>query len=74
MKSTYTQQTQILEALNNGARLTGLDGLRVAGTMKLSTRIGELIKRGHPIKSDWIERNGKRIKEYWIDEAERKVS
>lgn len=34
--------------------MTGIDGLAQAGTMKLSTRIGELIRQGHPIVKEWI--------------------
>lgn len=34
--------------------MTGIDGLAQAGTMKLATRIGELIRQGHPIVKEWI--------------------
>ena len=45
--------------------MTPLDGLRVAGTMKLATRIGELIKAGHPIIKEWLPLpNGKRVMSY----------
>jgi hypothetical protein len=45
--------------------MTPLDGLRIAGTMKLATRIGELIRDGHPIVKEWLDLpNGKRVMSY----------
>ena len=45
--------------------MTPMDGLRVAGTMKLATRIGELIKAGYPIVKEWLQLpNGKRVRTY----------
>ena len=45
--------------------MTPMDGLRVAGTMKLATRVGELIRAGHPIIKEWLTLpNGKRVKSY----------
>ena len=70
MTEIATQRTKILEYLMQGFTMTGLDGLRVAGTMKLATRVGELIKAGHPIIKEWITTTGekpKRIMSYKMD-------
>lgn len=60
------QQERILAHLARGRKLTALQALRIAGTMKLSTRVGELRKRNHDIQSRWIERGGKRFKQYFL--------
>lgn len=65
MTEIATQRKKILEHLSQGFTMTPLDGLRVAGTMKLATRIGELIKAGHPIIKEWLPLpNGKRVMSY----------
>ena len=50
-----TQKEAIAEYLRGGGELTALDGLKYFGTMKLSTRIGELEREGSiPIvHRDW---------------------
>lgn len=61
MTEIATQQRAILEHLQKGYIMTPKDGWKVAGTMKLSTRIGELIKKGHQIiKEPIIVMNGKK--------------
>jgi hypothetical protein len=66
MSCTQSQGALILRALKKGHALTPVDGFRLAGTMKLATRIGEL-RKDHPrIKSKWVVRNGKTVKQYWI--------
>lgn len=52
--TTETQQKAILKHLQEGYIMTPMDGWRVASTMKLSTRIGELIRKGHPIVKGWL--------------------
>lgn len=49
MADKRTQQKAILEYMEQGNVLTPLKALSVAGTMKLSTRVGELIRQGYPI-------------------------
>lgn len=50
-----TQKQAIAEYLLGGGELTALDGLKYFGTMKLSTRIGELEKEGFipHVHRDW---------------------
>ena len=51
-ETNMTQQTAIIKCLKKGFK-SGLDALREAGTMKLSTRVGELRKNGYVIVDKW---------------------
>ena len=65
-----TQHYDILRELRKGRVLTGIDGLSVAQSMKLSTRISELKKMGHNILSEPTRTDtGKRISKYWLSKA-----
>ncbi len=46
-KRSASQKQRILELLQEGQVLTPLDGLHGVGSMKLATRISELINEGH---------------------------
>lgn len=65
-----SQNLAILHYLQAGNTLTGLEALRLFGTMKLASRLSE-IKRDFPdikIKSEMIETDtGKRVAKYWIE-------
>ena len=58
-----TQHTLILKRLRKGWA-TPLDILKDCGSMKASTRIGELRMAGHVIVDKWVEAGGKRFKAY----------
>jgi hypothetical protein len=58
-----TQHALILKRLTKGWT-TPLDALKDAGTMKLSTRVGELRMAGYAILDKWVEAGGKRFKAY----------
>ena len=60
------QKQAILEHLKKGGSLTPIDALRLTGTMKLATRVSELRDMGHPIKDEWVEKDGAKFKRYWI--------
>lgn len=67
MTEITTQKKLILEALKKGETLTGLKALRIAGTMKLATRIGELERAGHVINKGWtMTPKGVRVRTYYI--------
>jgi len=67
MTEIANQKKLILEALKKGETLTGLKGLRIAGTMKLATRIGELERAGHVINKGWTKTpKGVRVRTYYI--------
>lgn len=61
-----SQKTEILNFLMAGERLTGIDGLKIFGTLALRNRISELRAEGHDIRDRVIEQNGKRFKEYYM--------
>ena len=63
-----SQENEILRYLQNGGRLTGLEGLRLFGTMKLASRISTLKRNGHNIESRIIKTpTGKYVSEYWLE-------
>lgn len=64
-----SQNQAILDYLRAGNSLTGLDALRLFGTMKLASRISELRDEGIVIKDEIIhnEQTGKHYKKYWIE-------
>lgn len=69
MTDTLSQRLAILEYLKKGYTMTPLDGWNVAKTMKLSTRVGELIRSGYPIIKEWyITPNGKRVMSYRLSQ------
>ena len=73
MADKQTQHKRILEYLKTGKVLTPLQALGVAGTMKLATRIGELIREGYPIVKEWyVTPSGKRVMSYRMEVEERK--
>ena len=64
-----SQNSRILEHLQNGFSITPLEGFQTFGTMNLAQRIAQLRSDGYKIKDRWIENpNGRRFKEYWIYE------
>lgn len=65
MTEIMTQQKAILEYLQKGYTMTPVEGWGVAKTMKLATRISELIKKGYPIIKEWyVAKSGKRCMSY----------
>lgn len=63
-----SQNQAILDYLKAGNSLTGLDALKLMGTMKLASRISELRDEGIEIKDETIhdKDTGKHYKRYWI--------
>jgi hypothetical protein len=66
-----TQYDRIIQCLKTGW-VSGLDALYQAGTMKLSTRVGELKNDGWNIRDRWDE--SKRFKQYKLVRPYRKTS
>ena len=62
-----SQSEQILAYLLAGNRLTPLDALRMFGSLRCGGRIFDLRKQGYDIRTEMVERNGKRFAEYWIE-------
>ena len=69
MKSaTESQNTQIINALIKGKRITPLDALDWFGCFRLSARISELKDVGWKIEKETvILKNVKRIARYYMD-------
>jgi hypothetical protein len=65
-----TQYDRIIQCLKKGW-VSGLDALYQAGTMKLSTRVGELRNDGWNIRDRWDE--SKRFKQYKLVRPYRKT-
>lgn len=64
---TACQCAKLQNALERGERITALEALRRFGCLRLSARIYDLKKRGVPIESETVKRNGKQFKEYFIE-------
>lgn len=63
-----SQKGDLLEYLKAGNTLTGLDGLKLFGSMSIRNRISELRAEGHNIKDALIRgENGKRYCKYWLE-------
>lgn len=60
------QKDAILDHLKSGRSITGLEALRLYGSIRLAARIEEFIKQGFPIKDEWFKDkfSGKRYKKY----------
>jgi len=65
-----SQNQAILDYLKAGNTLTGLDALKLFGTMKLASRISELRDEGINIQDETIHdtNNGKHYKKYWLSD------
>ena len=61
-----SQNQLILQALQEGEKLTPLDALERFGSFRLGARIYDLRQEGWAIKSTLIRKNGKQFSEYWI--------
>ena len=62
-----SQGYAIIKYLERGKTLTGLEALQKFGTMKLSTRIGELESAGYKIQREWFTTpSKKRVRLYYI--------
>lgn len=71
MPKPNNQHFLIIEYLKQCHTLTPLEAIKVAGTMKLSSRVGELKKLGYDIKDEWLKlENGKKVKRYWLNSLE----
>ncbi len=66
-----SQCTRILRHLKSGKSLTPLDGLKIAGSWRLSGRILELRRAGHNIVTIIEHRNGKHYARYKLAKGRR---
>ena len=59
-----TQSEEILQHIKLFGKITPLEALNLMGCFRLASRINDLRKEGHDIKTTMVERNGKRFAEY----------
>ena len=63
-----SQKLQILNHLKNQKSITPIEALADYGCMRLGARILELRNVGYDIRTDLVERNGKRFAEYVMED------
>lgn len=69
MESTVSQSNAILEYMQKGNSITGIEALDLFGCFRLPARIADLKKVGHIITSKMIKlANGKRVAQYTLVE------
>ena len=61
-----SQNTRILDYLKSGKKLTPIVALQKFGCFRLSARILDLRKEGHPIITENVTKKGKTFAEYRI--------
>lgn len=64
-KPNANQSAIILRAMQRGTKVSSMWGMK-RGIIRLTNRIGDLIKSGYAIESHFIKRNGKRYKIYQL--------
>lgn len=62
-----SQCEDILRHLQSGQPITPLEALERFGCMRLGGRIYDLKKSGHKIRTDLVEKNGKRFASYTLE-------
>lgn len=68
--STTTQTEDILKHLQSGRSLSPLEALERYGCFRLGARIYDLKKLGHDIKTELVEKNGKRFAAYRLEKTQ----
>lgn len=63
---TNSQTKQILEHMKQGNRITALEALTNFGCFRLAARINDLKKNGIPVSKEMVDRNGKKVAEYYF--------
>ena len=61
-----SQETQILSHLKRGP-IDPMKALTLNGCFRLAARISDLRDKGHDIRTQIIERDGKRFAKYWLN-------
>ena len=59
-----SQNDRLLAALQRGEVLTPLSALNIAGTLRLSERVRELVREGVPIEKERVQVGGKHVMSY----------
>lgn len=62
--NTESQTAAILAHLQDGKAITPLEALTLFNCMRLSGRVLDLRKAGHPIETELVKRGRKRVAQY----------
>ena len=65
-----SQEMLILSHLKRGP-IDPLKALKLYGCFRLAARIGDLRNKGYDIRTQIIERDGKRFAKYWLNKKPR---
>ena len=69
VESCFSQERKILNYMLRGNHITGIEALEFFGCFRLPARIADIRKRGFTVNSQSITlKNGKRVKDYWIED------
>ena len=61
-----SQETQILSHLKRGP-IDPMKALKLYGCFRLAARISDLRDKGYDIRTQIVERDGKRFAKYWLN-------
>jgi len=64
---TESQVREIKNHLLNGGKLTGLDALKLYGTLRLPSRIWDIKQLGVAVVDEWVKVGDKRVKQYFVE-------
>ncbi len=64
---TESQVREIKNHLLNGGKLTGLDALKLFGTLRLPSRIWDIKQLGVAVVDEWVKVGDKRVKQYFVE-------
>ena len=64
---TASQVIEIKKHLLSGGKLTGLDALKLFGTMRLPSRIWDIKQLGVAVVDEWVNVGDKRVKCYFVE-------
>ena len=68
MNKVLSQTNSILKYLKSGAKLSGIEALKLFGCFRLPARVYDLKSRGYSISSKIEHRGGTRYKTYWMED------
>lgn len=66
-----TNAKRILQVLKQGGKYGTIDFVTKAHVCDPHKSIQELIEKGVPIKSEWLKKNGKRFKVWYLTQSEK---
>lgn len=70
--SMQSQCERLLDHMRAGNKVTSFYAMRCLGISRLASRVNDLRRQGHDVRSEWVDvenRHGEktRIKRYWME-------